>query len=81
MIYDAESEGPLWAGERRGDTYGLTMERPGQSSSSHQAQSETELGRKSQEQFVTVASPALLLHCQMQNWQPWLLAGWVRTEN
>ena len=64
MIYDAESEGPLWAGERRGDTYGLTMERPGQSSSSHQAQSETELGRKSQEQFVTVASPAL----PMQNW-------------
>ena len=72
MIYDAESEGPLWAGERRGDTYGLTMERPGQSSSSHQAQSETELGRKSQEQFVTVASPAL----PMQNWHQ---AGCVGT--
>ena len=36
--------------------------------------SQTELGRKSQEQFVTVASPAL----PMQNWH---LAGSVRTEN
>ena len=26
MIYDAESEGPRWAGEER-DTYGFTMER------------------------------------------------------
>ena len=68
MIYDAESEGPLWAGERRGDTYGLTMERPGQSSSSHQARSETELGRKSQEQFVTVASPVASPALPMQNW-------------
>ena len=71
MIYDAESEGPTWAGERRGDTYGFTIERererdrPDQSTSSHQAQSETDLGRKSPEQFVTVASPAL----PMQNWQ------------
>ena len=69
--------------ERR-DTYGFTMEREYwdiDQTSSPPARSETELGRKSQEQFVTVASPVLLLHCQMQNWQPWLLAGWVRRTN
>ena len=54
-------------GQVRWDVWSYNRERPDQSSS-HQTQSETDLGRKSQEQFVTVASPVASPALPMQNW-------------
>ena len=64
-------------GQVRWDVWSYNRERPDQSSS-HQTQSETDLGRKSQEQFVTVASPAL----PMQNWhRPPHCGNWTAQPN